>query len=346
MKNWLKIYILLFLGLIVYSNAQEKLENGEVLKLNSKILNEERTIWIHLPKSYNDTKIKPAKYPVIYLLDADINFGYFTGMTDFLSRYPYANMPESIVVAIQNTDRTRDLTPTKSSKTSPNNPKVTLFETSGGANQFLKFINEELKTSIQSKYRTTDFEILVGHSFGGLFAIHTLLTQPESFNAYIANDPSLWWDNQVLVKNLEIKLNKKENLGKNITLFLSEANNEEENKKWDSDMTSAIKKFNTLMQAQKQIDFKANYYPTENHGTVSYLVNFDGMKYIFEGFQTDVKKISKNPSILLDSYKAFSNKKGFPFEPSEIYLNFIIKFTKENNPQNEDYFTKLKKTNF
>jgi predicted alpha/beta superfamily hydrolase len=47
-------------------------------------------------------------------------------------------------VGIKNTERTRDLTPTKSQKKSPVNPNLTLFADSGGSEN-LKFIHEELK---------------------------------------------------------------------------------------------------------------------------------------------------------------------------------------------------------
>ena len=34
---------------------------------------------------------------------------------------------------------------------------------------------------------------LWGHSYGGLFVLHTLLRQPATFQRYIAADPSFWW---------------------------------------------------------------------------------------------------------------------------------------------------------
>jgi predicted alpha/beta superfamily hydrolase len=50
--------------------------------------------------------------------------------------------------------------------------------------------------------------VLVGHSFGGLFAINVLLTHPEYFNAYVANDPSLWWDNEITISEQKIILKR------------------------------------------------------------------------------------------------------------------------------------------
>jgi predicted alpha/beta superfamily hydrolase len=40
----------------------------------------------------------------------------------------------------------------------------------------------------------------MGESLAGLFAIETLLKQPDMFSAYIAVDPSLWWSGGSLVR--------------------------------------------------------------------------------------------------------------------------------------------------
>ena len=68
----------------------------------------------------------------------------------------------------------------------------------GGADRFLEFIDGELKPWVNENFRTEPFEILGGHSFGGLFAVHVMLNRPDSFDAYIAVSPSLWWDDRVV----------------------------------------------------------------------------------------------------------------------------------------------------
>ena len=47
----------------------------------------------------------------------------------------------------------------------------------------------ELIPKIEGQYRTQPFRIFAGHSLGGLFAVHTMLTRPDLFNAYIAVSP-------------------------------------------------------------------------------------------------------------------------------------------------------------
>jgi predicted alpha/beta superfamily hydrolase len=44
------------------------------------------------------------------------------------------------------------------------------------------------------RYRTATYRIFAGHSFGGLLAIHTLITRTNLFDPYIAISPSLQWD--------------------------------------------------------------------------------------------------------------------------------------------------------
>lgn len=337
------LFLNLFLFFALLGKAQETMTIGEKQSLFSKILNEKRELWIHLPKTYNDTGISLVKYPVIYLLDAEINFEYYSGMTDFLAKPPYAEIPECIVVGIKNTERTRDLTPTKSQKKSPVNPDVVLFADSGGSENFARFIQEELKPFINKTYRTQDYSILAGHSFGGLFAVNVLLTHPEYFNAYVANDPSLWWDNSVLISRTKNYLEKNKKFPPHNFLYVSQADNEEQNKNWNSDMTQAIEEFKGIVENNGTLNYKHNFFENEVHGTVSYPGNYEALKFIFKGFRTDIKKLSGNPKLLEEEYKRFSEKAGTDFMPSETYLNVILKFMKSNGfTASEQYFNALK----
>ncbi len=343
MNNWFKIIALSLLLVFASGKAQEKLTIGEKQTIFSKVLNENREIWIHLPKTYNDTTINPAKYPVIYLLDGEINFEYYTGLTDFIARAPYADIPECIVVGIKNTERTRDLTPTKSEKKSPVNPALTLFADSGGSENFLKFMQEELKPFINKNYRTQDYCVLVGHSFGGLFAINTLLLHPDYFNAYVANDPSLWWDNKVTLTRTKEYLKKNKKFPAKKSLYVSQADNEEQQKNWNSDMTQTIEEFKEIIEKNGSLNYKHRFFEGETHGTVSYPGNCEALKFIFKGFRTDIKQLAKNPKLLEEEYKKFSEKMGAEFIPSEAYLNVVIKFMKSNDFKDpEIYFMNLK----
>jgi predicted alpha/beta superfamily hydrolase len=131
-------------------------------------LGEERQIMVYLPDGYDQTT---TKYPVLYLLDGRTHFQHASSTVQFLSRN--GRIPQMIVVAIVNVDRTRDFTPTNME----NRPK------SGGAKKFIKFIQDELFPYIEGNYRTLPYRLLEGHSLGGMFSIHVLFKPNHRKNA-------------------------------------------------------------------------------------------------------------------------------------------------------------------
>jgi uncharacterized protein len=78
----------------------------------------------------------------------------------------------------------------------------------GGSEPFRAFINDELMAAINIRYRTTDKKGILGESLSGLFVMETFFLKPGMFNYYIAFDPSLWWNNQYLVKSAREHLAK------------------------------------------------------------------------------------------------------------------------------------------
>ena len=168
---------------------------GESVTMTSKVLNEERKLNIYLPTSYSSEANR--NYPVIYLLDGAIHedFIHIAGIVQFKS-FSWINMlPESIVVGIANVDRRRDFTyPTTIEQDKKD------FPTTGGSTQFIKFIENELQPFINSNYKVTSQNTIIGQSFGGLLATEILFKKPNLFNNYIIVSPSLWWDNQSLLK--------------------------------------------------------------------------------------------------------------------------------------------------
>src|SRR5215212_9137226 len=134
------LLVLLLILLASSAPAQEKgrdIKIGEAFTLRSKILNEERPYWVYLPSSYHDKMYAPRRYPVLYLLDGDLHFHSASGVVQFMSSGVNGNnqIPELIVVAIPNTDRTRDLTPTRS-KVGYDGKEDPSQETSGGGAAF------------------------------------------------------------------------------------------------------------------------------------------------------------------------------------------------------------------
>jgi predicted alpha/beta superfamily hydrolase len=331
----LLLFALLILARRLTAQAQTNSDDPKIVigtkkQLHSEILQEDRPYWVSLPESYGDKKYPDQTYPVVYLLDGGKNFHSYTGLQKELSDGPYASIPEMIVVAIPNTNRTRDLTPTKISGMNHqfDNAKK-MFADSGGNQAFLSFISKELRPHIQKNYRTNGYTMLIGHSFGGLTVINTLLNHTDLFDAYIAIDPSLWWDNQVMLQQADSLLKEKtfNNQSFYFSLAAPPANRDKK-----IDMQASNKGFKKLLEGHDPhgLRWQWKFYEDENHGTVPIPTEYDGLRYIFEGYQTQVRQIMKNPENLVPKFDSLSTKLGHRFIPSAPYLDWMGDFCLKN----------------
>lgn len=303
--------------------CQQDISIGKKYSIQSVALNEKREIWVYLPPGYNDTKYLPAKYPVVYLLDGDANFQSFTGIVQSLSKGPYMMIPQMIVVGILNTDRTRDLTPTNAARQAFYDSKSKLFANSGGNGAFIQFIEHELRPFVDSAFRTSGYNILNGHSFGGLTGVNILLNHTNLFNAYIIIDPSLWWDDMVMIKQADSIFQQKD-LAKT-SVYVAKAFKEIIPQDTTTDHQRGIDQFHVLLRkySPKNLSWAFKYYENEDHGTIPIPAQFDGLKHIFEGHMVHVKKAIDQPEMAMQQFKTLSNRLGFSFYPTESWLDWI-----------------------
>jgi len=90
----------------------------------------------------------------------------------------------------------------------------------GGAAQFLRLIQSQVKPMVYARVRIDmQRETLWGHSYGGLFVLYTLFTQPQSFAHYVAGDPSLWWYDGALLQQWR-RFDKERAAGKHVALLV------------------------------------------------------------------------------------------------------------------------------
>ena len=306
--------------------------------LYSDILKEDREIWIHLPESANNASANSAKYPVLYLLDGDGHFFSVTGMIKQLSTTNGNTVtPEMIVIGIPNTDRTRDLTPTHVNEMFGD---TTFAKTSGGGKNFLRFIEEELMPYVEKTYPASGYKTFVGHSFGGLTVIDALVDRPELFNNYVAIDPSLWWDNQELLKRAKNVLTNNNYKGKSLYVGIANTMHEEMNfmevEKDTSEATEHIRSILEFAKAAESLEdnglnFKWKYYDNDSHGSVPLITEYDALRYLFHWYE--LKGLDKffDPTstasadeliTLIDShYKKVSANFGYEVLPPESFIN-------------------------
>src|SRR3954470_4512006 len=208
--------------LAVTAQNDNKIVIGKIDSVYSNILNEQRKVWIYTPDMTSGNHDTSRHYPVLYLLDGDAHFTSVVGLIQQLSQ---ANgntvFPEMIIVGIPNTNRTRDLTPTHITSDAPMMDSNSSIATGGGEN-FVAFLEKELMPHIDSLYSTAPYKLLVGHSFGGLTVMDVLTNHTKLFNAYIAIDPSMWYDKERFLTACKKKLAEKKYDG--IRLYVGIAN--------------------------------------------------------------------------------------------------------------------------
>lgn len=283
----------------------EPISIGVRTKIHSEILNEDLEILIATPANYAANNIR---YPVICLLDGNAYFLQTVASARFLAGRGMA--PGMIVVGIPNTDRARDLTPPSSAASDiKDNP------TSGGADLFRQFLVRELRPFIDARYRTEHYHILIGWSFGGLFAVHALLDEPDSFDAYVAISPSLWWNSEAEAAKADTMFTPDTKLPK----FLYLTHGREYNK-----IPKAVQAFTTILgrKAPEDLRWAFSYLPNDNHASGPARAIYDALELLFEGWAIPEEGM---PSVagLEEQYGRLTEQLGFVCRPDEARINGI-----------------------
>ncbi|HEY8141371.1 MAG TPA: alpha/beta hydrolase-fold protein [Kofleriaceae bacterium] len=289
-----------------------KAENPAKITIQSKVMGEERTILVRTPPGY---EAGSGKYPVLYMTDGDRNIGHTAATAEFLAQNGRA--PEMIVVGISNTDRTRDLTPSRASFNEAG--REIPFPTSGGADKFLDFIEKEVIPLVESKYRVQPYRVFAGHSFGGLFAIHAFSTRPELFNAYIAVAPSLQWDKEMVVKKTAALVKERPELAR--TVYVSLGNE-------PGASTDAFKHLQGILGKSKVkgLEFGSDLMLDEDHGSIVMRAHDRGLRKVFAGWQLPRGKDGSVAGGLPGAEKHFtalSQRLGYEVKVPEAIVNQI-----------------------
>jgi uncharacterized protein len=264
----MKHFVTLLFSIIfsVLSNSQSPLIIGKVDTLKSSILKESRILNIYLPLGYHSDSLK--KYPVIYLLDGSVNedFLHIVGLTQFLTMT--GKMPESIVVGIANIDRKRDFCfPTTIEQDKKN------FPTTGGSAAFMNFLEKEVQPYIEKQYSVSS-KTIIGQSLGGLVTTEIMIKHPSLFDNYIIISPSLWWDNESLLKELTSEKLKEPLIGKFISLSVGK-----EHPTMVKDARQMNKQLKSLL-SKDQLRF--DYLENEDHATILHLAVYRALEEMYK----------------------------------------------------------------
>jgi hypothetical protein len=310
LANLPNLLVSLVVLVLLCSSAFAQSAEPTKFTIKSSVLGEERTILVRTPAGYNGNSLK---YPVFYMTDGDAHIGHTASTIEFLARN--GRMSEMILVGITNTDRTRDLTPTKAT-----GANAAQFPTAGGSDNFLKFIATELIPEIEKRYRTEPYRVLAGHSLGGLFVVHTLITRPELFNSYVAVSPSLQWSDEATLKRAQEFFKARQEL--RATLFTSLGNE-------PGDIGKAFVEFKQLLATTKikGFEWEAEQLTDEDHGSVVLRSHYIGLKRTYDGWlmprDPETGALAGGLKGADAHYKWLSEKFGYAIQTPEATINQI-----------------------
>ena len=162
------------------------LPGTELRHLKSAATGRDYDIQVSLPDDY--AAHPDTRYPVLYVLDGQWDFKLMLSIQGGLLYDKFD--PPIIIVGITypganpdyNALRAMDLTPV-ASRSLPG---------SGAAPQFLSFLRHQVIPFVEAPYRADPARrILLGASFGGLFTLYAMFSDPSLFAGYVAGSPAV-----------------------------------------------------------------------------------------------------------------------------------------------------------
>ncbi|RYZ22286.1 MAG: hypothetical protein EOO16_09645 [Chitinophagaceae bacterium] len=329
-KNAISVLLALFALLLAVGpsaaqQADSSIRIGHTERLYSKTLGESRTLYVHTPSNMK----QGDRYPVLYLLDGESFIEMAAGQAAYLSE-SYKIIPSLIIVAIRNTDRVRDFTPTHFNAGPDGKPDTSanaFGKNSGGAEKFIAFLRNELLPYIEAKYPVAPYRILAGHSLGGLLAVHCLTWHPDLFNGYIAASPSLQWDNESALHRATEELGKSR-LDKRF--FLCDANEGGKFHANQVQLDSVLKQRNI-----PGLRYKYVYYPGESHLSEPVKAFYDGLRHVYPEWHLNYNSAFRKTAtsaLIRDHYRKLSADYGYTVVPLQDEVLQISRFFR-NDPK-------------
>jgi predicted alpha/beta superfamily hydrolase len=339
MKKITLLLILYIFSNLSYGQVQKDIIIGKRFTIKSEILNSNREISVALPNSYDDNNY--TNYPVLYFLDGKKYFHSFSGVISQLSSDAGPQIPEMIVIGITSQDRVKDSSPTNS-LIGYTGEEEKGYEVSGGANDFLKFIQKELIPFVEKNYRTNSYRTFVGYSFTGIPIVHALFSIPETFNSYLVIDFSAWWDNEIMAQRL--KEFSKQYKGVKRDIFFATVDRvtntvftEKYNSGW-----AFIREFEQNSPNNVSFHYKKYPYKVENHHSMPLISFIDGIKYLFRGHIVNYDVMLTNPTLIKTQFSTLSERLDYNvYLPEELinYYGYLFLYTRPDIEKAIFYFS-------
>lgn len=316
----MKPLITLLLTMLSLSSAQaDMLHYAQRFTHHSTLLNEARQYSVYLPEDYE--RQPQQRFPVLYLLDGEKFLLQVAGITQALRAGLNPAIPSLIIVAVHNTDRMRDYTPSHTMVLPNGEPAGAGYAKTGGGPAFMQYLTRELRPLIEGRYRTASPALLVGHSLGGLLTLDTVANDSGLFQGYIALDASLWFDYPHNYQRIERALTHP--LKHASSLFIAVANNPFTPGFGRSEFhRDHLRQFARRVAAQpaENLNVTSRYYEEEDHHSVYHLAVYQGLQWLFRGYRLDLTPGAFSRQAVIARYEALNRQLGSQLRPEQENL--------------------------
>jgi len=304
--------VIVFLCILLFFSGQklcfaqkdgEDIVLGKYRVIHSQILDEDRLLFIHLPRGYEDTQLV---YPVMYLLYVDI-YNYFADAAIITEKLGgTGEIPPVIVIGVANTNRYRDLLPVKTRGRSE----------AGGSENFLRFLEEELIPHVDKTYRTKNFRILAGPQTAAVFSLYAFITKPGLFNAFLSENPFMNPENAAFLYPKAEQFFKTTEPLKSFLYIKCETNERPQNLEY-------AERLGQLLKSERPEGFRFKVEFREPSGYFTTPMPFkEGLKTLFAGHKLPENFQTNSVKDIIDYYKKLSQEYGFKVDPSSLMLTF------------------------
>lgn len=201
--------VLLISTVTLLSQNNHSIIIGEKVIINSKILGEEKEIYISLPHKYQE---RVHSYPVIFTLEAEFLFESVKTISSMMAAR--SKMPQSIVVGLLNGQFKK-------------RHELGYKKWGGKPDQYIAFFKEELIPFIKKNYRANDFRTIIGLSPTTGFVLEAMLDHPTLFKGYISLSTHFEWPREEGLELIDeiLSITGEDNYPKN-TLYFSRADSD------------------------------------------------------------------------------------------------------------------------
>lgn len=266
------------------------LEGTEVREIRAKSLHRDYQLFVSLPRGYAEST---RRYPVLFVTDASYAFPLIRSIARRI-RNGGEDMEDFILVGLSYAkgetpeySRRRDYTPTANGDRDAVSDMLSVPPVYGEADGYRKFIAEEVFPMVAQNYRA-DMKraIYAGHSFGGLFGLHVLFTDPSMFEKYIIGSPSLWFDRRVAFATERSYAKAHSDLPAKVFMAVASyetLNFSSDNPRYNKtvDMVRDLQAMEHVLQSRgyKSLEMQTLIIPDEDHLTVFPAVITRGLKW-------------------------------------------------------------------